>query len=253
LLYISQAFDIQSGFGTGFFVDSIVNQESLNYAAPYVALVSDNALMGPTGGIYGRRYRFAAEAVRGSVRWMNYNVDVRRYDALIFSYLTFATRFAANLSVGPDEREFPKYIGRPDFFRGYDREQFAGADCGVSNSDPSQCSAVQLLGSRVMYANAELRFPLVRRVDLGILPISLPPVDGLFFYDMGVAWSNQQNLWLTRPANYDFATDRYPLRSYGFGVRMNLFNIALIRWDYSIPLDSQNKKGYWFWTLGQSF
>jgi outer membrane protein assembly factor BamA len=104
-----------------------------------------------------------------------------------------------------------------------------------------------------MYANAELRFPLVRRVDLGILPISLPPVDGLFFYDMGVAWSNQQNLWLTRPANYDFATDRYPLRSYGFGVRMNLFNIALIRWDYSIPLDSQNRKGYWFWTLGQSF
>lgn len=253
LLYVSQALDLSTGFGTGFFVDSIINQESLNYAAPYIALVSDNALMGPTGGIYGRRYRFQVEGVRGSVRWMNYSVDVRRYDALIFSYLTFATRFAANISVGQDEREFPKFIGRPDFFRGYDREQFSGADCGVSNSDPTQCSAVQLLGSRVAYANAELRFPLVRRVDLGILPISLPPVDGLFFYDMGVAWSNQQNLWLTRPANYDFATDRYPLRSYGFGIRLNLFNIALIRWDYSIPLDSQNRKGYWFWTLGQSF
>ena len=253
LLYVSQAFDLSSGFGTGFFVDSIINQESLNYVSPYVAFVSDNALMGPTGGIYGRRYRFQLEYTRGTVKWMNYSADIRRYDALIFSYLTFATRFATNLSVGPDEREFPKYIGRPDFFRGYDRETYAGADCGISNSDPSQCSAVQLLGSRVAYANAELRFPLLRRVDLGFLPISLPPVDGLFFYDMGVAWSGGQKLHLSRPDNYDFALERYPLRSYGFGIRLNLFNIALVRWDYSIPLDSQNRKGYWFWTLGQSF
>lgn len=253
LLYVSQAFDLSSGFGSGFFVDSIINLASLNYASPFVALVSDNALMGPTGGIYGRRYRLQAEYTRGTVKWMNYAADVRRYDALIFSYLTLATRFAANISVGPDEREFPKYIGRPDFFRGYDRETFSGADCGVSNADPTQCSATQLLGSRVAYANVELRFPLVRRVDLGFLPISLPPVDGLFFYDMGVAWSRGQTLNLSRPSNYDFTTDRYPLRSYGFGVRLNLFNIALVRWDYSIPLDSQNRKGYWFWTLGQSF
>ncbi len=253
LLYVSQAFDLSSGFGSGFFVDSIVNAESLNYAAPYVALVSDNALIGATGGIYGRRYRLQLEYTRGSVRWMNYSADLRRYDALIFSYLTFATRFSANISAGPDETQFPKYIGRPDFFRGYDRESYSGANCGLSTSDPSQCSAVQLLGSRVMYANAELRFPLVRRFDLGLLPISLPPVDGLFFYDMGVAWSRGQTLHLSRPSNYDFATDRYPLRSYGFGIRLNLFNIALVRWDYSIPLDGLSRKGYWFWTLGQSF
>jgi hypothetical protein len=43
------------------------------------------------------------------------------------------------------------------------------------------------------------------------------------------------------------------LRSYGFGLRLNLFGIALLRWDYSIPLDSSNRTGYWFWTLGPSF
>ena len=166
--------------------------------------------------------------------------------------LTLASRVSFNISAGPDETEFPKFIGRPDFVRGYDRELYSSS-CAGSASDPSQCEATQLLGSRVAYANVELRFPLVRRFVLGVLPLSLPPVDGLFFYDFGMAWSRGQRISATRPENYDFLTQRYPLRSYGFGVRMNLFNIALIRWDYSIPRDGSLKNGYWFWTLGQSF
>ncbi|MBX3175208.1 MAG: PD40 domain-containing protein [Gemmatimonadaceae bacterium] len=252
LMYISAAYDAFSGTGGGYLVDSIVGQGSLNYFSPFVAFVSDNALMGATGGIYGRRYRFQLEQTTGSVRWTTYSADIRRYDAILFNFLTFATRLAAHVSVGPDEDEFPKYIGRPDFIRGYDRETY-GADCEASISDPTQCSAVQLLGSRVAYANAELRFPLLRRVDLGILPISLPPVDGLFFYDFGMAWTAGQKLHLARPSNYDFLSDRYPLRSYGFGIRLNLFGVALVRWDYSIPLDGVRRDGYWFWTLGQSF
>jgi outer membrane protein assembly factor BamA len=171
----------------------------------------------------------------------------------VFNFLTLATRVAANVSVGPDEAAFPKYIGRPDFFRGYDRETYQGGNCGTSTSDPTQCSATQLLGSRVAYANAEVRFPLVRRFDLGLLPISLPPVDGLVFYDFGMAWSREHSLSLTEPDNYDFNQQRYPLRSYGFGIRLNFFGIALVRWDYSVPLDGISKKGYWTWTLGQSF
>jgi hypothetical protein len=253
LMYVSQLYDLSSGASSGWFVDSIVNASSLNYAAPYVAFVSDNALFGATGGIYGRRYRFQLEQTAGNVNWTTYSVDARRYDAVIFSMLTFATRFAANVAVGPDEDAIPKYIGRADFVRGYDRETYESTDCGTSVTDPDACSALQLLGSRVMYANAELRFPLVRRFDLGLVPISLPPLDGLVFYDVGVAWSRGQSLRGSRPSNYDFTQERYPLRSYGFGLRLNLFNIALIRWDYAIPLDGSNRKGYWFWTLGQSF
>lgn len=252
-MHISQAVDLNNGTATGFFIDSIVGLGPLNYAAPYVAYVSDNALFGPNGGIYGRRYRFSAERIAGNVNWMQYGVDYRRYDAILFNFLTLASRIAGSLSVGPDETEFPKYIGRPDFIRGYDREQFGAADCGISGSDPTLCSAAQLLGSRVAFANVELRFPLVRRVDLGLLPIALPPVDGLFFYDFGMAWSAGQSVHLTKPDNYDYVTQRYPLRSYGFGIRLNLFNFALVRWDYAVPRDAAFRKGYWFWTLGQSF
>ena len=253
LMYISQGIDLNAGVSTGYFVDSIVGAGSLNYTSPFVAYVSDNALFGATGGIYGRRYRFQVDRIAGNVSWMNYNIDFRRYDAILFNFLTLATRVSTNISVGPDESEFPKYIGRPDFIRGYDRENYAGAACELSTTDPTACGATQLLGSRVAFANVELRFPLVRRFDLGVLPISLPPVDGLFFYDFGMAWTKGQTVSLTRPENYDFSVQRYPLRSYGFGIRLNLFNIALLRWDYAVPRDGSLKQGYWVWTLGQSF
>jgi hypothetical protein len=44
------------------------------------------------------------------------------------------------------------------------------------------------------------------------------------------------------------------VRSYGAGIRLNLFGFALLRWDYAIALDRPGgKKGYWTWTLGPSF
>ena len=103
-------------------------------------------------------------------------------------------------------------------------------------------------------ANAELRFPLIRRLDLGLLPISLPPLEGLVFYDAGVAWSRNQNVNFRRPpGSYDATVDRYLQTSYGAGLRLNLFGFAIVRWDYAIPLDTPDRKGIWTWSLGPSF
>jgi outer membrane protein assembly factor BamA len=110
-----------------------------------------------------------------------------------------------------------------------------------------------LLGSRVAVANAELRFPLVRHIELGFLPVDLPPLDGLVFYDAGLAWSRGQAVTLRRPAAYDVDAQRYPLRSYGFGLRLNLFNYAIVRWDYAVPVDQQTRRGVWTWSLWPSF
>ncbi len=250
--FISSVTDIVSGYGTGYYVDSIKGLGSYDYASPYVAYVSDNALWGVTGPIYGHRYRLQVGTNVGSLSWMSYMADLRRYDAIIFSYLTLATRLYANINVGNGETLFPQYIGQPGYIRGYDREAYLSSNCGVTGTS-STCSAAQLLGSRVALGSAELRFPVVHRWNLGFLPMSLPPVDGLFFYDAGMAWTGGQSVTLGKPANYDPSTMRYPLRSYGYGVRVNVFNIAILAFDYSIPLDSFNKQGYWWWSIGQSF
>ena len=234
--------------------DSIGRDPTLNYVDGQLAYVSDNTLFGYTGPIYGRRYRFQVSPVFGSFRWVEYLADYRRYDPILFNYLTIATRVYTSISVGRNETAFPKYIARPDFVRGYDRNNSFYLTCPIIGANTSNCSAVQLLGSRVAVANAELRFPLVRRFELGVLPITLPPLDGLFFYDIGAAWSKDQSLYLTRPANYDVAKQRYPLRSYGLGLRLNLFNYAIVRWDYAIPLDQPgSKRGFWTWSLWPSF
>jgi Tol biopolymer transport system component len=252
LMYVSNGINLNIGYQSGFYLDSIVNYPSLNYASPFVAWVQDNALMGNTGGIYGHRYRLQVDQVIGNVNWTNVLADLRRYDAILFNFLTLATRFGANMSIGPDETAFQKFIGNPYFVRGYDRDLYSG-DCSVNASTPEGCGALQLLGSRAAYANVEVRFPLIRRVDFGVLPVRLPPVDGLFFYDFGLAWTDGQSLHLTKPDNFDYNNQRFPLRSYGFGIRLNLFGVALMRWDYAVPRDSNLRKGYWYWTIGQSF
>jgi outer membrane protein assembly factor BamA len=226
---------------------------SRSYMGPFIAYVTYNALFGYTAPISGQRLRLQVEPSIGQLRWTEITADYRRYTPLLFNFLTFAWRTQANVGIGRDEMEFPKYIGRPDFVRGYDREQFTSQFCGGLVNDSSSCGATELLGSRVAFANVELRFPLVRRFDLGLVPISLPPVDGLFFYDAGVAFQAGQDVSLTRPANYNQNNQRYVLRSYGAGIRLNLFGFALVRWDYAIPLDRPSRKGYWMWTLGQSF
>jgi hypothetical protein len=58
---------------------------------------------------------------------------------------------------------------------------------------------------------------------------------------------------MRRPANYDQNTMRYPLRSYGFGIRFNLFGFVVLRWDYAKPLDAANKKAFGTWSFGPSF
>jgi len=106
---------------------------------------------------------------------------------------------------------------------------------------------------QVVGVNAELRFPIIRRFDLGSLPVGLPPIEGALFYDAGLAWSQGQSVSLSKPANYDFNLQRFPMRSYGIGLRMNLFNIAILKWDYAKPLDIPDSKFNWTFSLGPSF
>jgi hypothetical protein len=250
-LYIIRQIDRSRGVATPFYMGPTINEPGLNYIQPNAAYVSDNTLFGYTGPIMGRRYRFMVTPALGSFQWMEYLADYRRYDPIIFNFITIATRFTSRMAVGRDELETPTYIGRPELLRGYNRET-CSATIITGDLDVNSCAAARLIGSRVAIANAEVRFPLVRQFYFAVIPFPLPPVDGLAFYDIGLAWSGENEVEFSRPTSGDLSNVRYPLRSYGFGVRVNLFNFALARWDYSIPLDI-DRKGFWTFSLGPSF
>jgi outer membrane protein assembly factor BamA len=241
------------GYCTGIQFKDTLSRPTINYATPSVAFVSDNTLFGTTGPVIGRRMRFQASQSVGKLTFSDFLVDYRRYDPIIFNTLTFATRFLSSVSVGPDEGFFPKYIGLPDFVRGYDRANFNFIDCtSIIGTGQTSCANAQLAGSRVAVANAELRFPIIRRFDVGS-NFGLPPLDGLIFYDAGLAWSKFQTPHLGRmPANNDPNLNRYPLTSWGAGLRLNLFNLAILRWDYAVPL-ATGRKPNWTFSLGASY
>jgi outer membrane protein assembly factor BamA len=196
--------------------------------------------------------RFQASQNLGRLVFSDFLADYRRYDPIIFNTLTIATRFLTSVSTGRDESFFPKYIGRPDFVRGYDRANFNFYDCTSVIGSTASCNNAQLAGSRVAVANAELRFPIIRRFDVGS-SFGLPPVDGLLFWDAGLAWSAGQKPHLgNAPAGNDPSINRYPLTSYGAGIRVNLFNLAILRWDYAHPLVG-GRKPNWTFSLGASY
>ena len=218
-----------------------------NMVSPYVAYVSDNTLFGYTTPILGHRYRLQLSPTVGNWQWMEYLVDYRRYDPILFNVLTIATRVQGVAKVGRNENEFLEAL-RPEFIRGYDRQLYYRQNC-IGQAE-SQCVGYdELIGSRVVFANAEARFPLLRRVDLGFLPVSLPPIDGHLFYDAGVAWRGGQRVVLSR-RQQDDPNERSILTSWGAGMRVNLFGFAILRLDYAIPLDHPDHHGYWTWMLG---
>jgi Tol biopolymer transport system component len=230
-----------------------IRSHSVSFVQPSVAFVSDNVLWGMTAPISGRRYRLQLQPAIGSYRWVSYLADYRRYDPILFNYLTVATRFTANVSTGRDADSTRQYLGWGDMLRGYDSQTFLSDEksCPVTSVTRAfRCSPLQ--GSSLMYASAELRFPLIRGGSIGgVVPI--PSIEGAVFYDAATAWFSGQNVSLHRRRVDDPSTTRGLLTSHGFGIRINLFNYVILRWDYAIPHDAPSKKGFWQFTLYPPF
>ncbi|HEU4631691.1 MAG TPA: BamA/TamA family outer membrane protein [Gemmatimonadaceae bacterium] len=241
--------DHATGFAlTDYFYQPIRRLPSVNVVAPFGAYVSDNALMGYTSPILGRRYRLQVSPNFGTWNYVEYLADYRRYDPILFNVLTVATRFTGIARIGKDENQLPPNYLRPEFIRGYDDQFYRNRTCSPTRE--AECvSSFELVGSRVAFANAELRFPVIRRFDLGILPISLPPVDGHLFYDAGIAWTDGQHASFSTAQSPE-ANTRTLLTSWGAGFRLNLFGYAILRMDYAIPLATPDHRGRWTWLIG---
>jgi len=239
-----------AGFASQYERGETRNLLSVNNVSPTLAFVTDNTLQGFVGPLSGRRIRMQVAPQFGDWKWIDYLVDARAYYPIIFNYLTLATRFTSSLTIGRDEAVFPKWLGRPDFVRGFNRSN-VGLGCGGIAGGIS-CTDDETVGSRVAFANAELRFPVLRRGFAGGY-FGLPPIDGLVFYDAGLAWSQGQTVSWNTPANANLDTQRSVLSSYGYGFRMNLFGLLILRWDSAIPINRPGSRGFGTWWFGANF
>ena len=230
---------------TGEFLDQRTEElprpDSLNLGEATAALVYDSSIMGATGPIVGRRYRFEYAQMAGSLTYGGVLADFRRYFMPVRPF-TFAVRglhYGRYGADAEDSRLSPLFIGYQGLVRGYDIGSFDAGEC--QSSDFSTCEAFDRLnGSRVAVASAEIRFPLLgvfsKRSFYGAFPVELA-----FFGDAGVAWDSD-----TKPS---FAGgDREWARSVGVALRANVLGFAIAEIDYVRPLD-RSRRG-WLWQFG---
>jgi hypothetical protein len=240
--------------GTGNQSDRQVDRlDNMVFAGPSIALVWDNALYGYMGPIMGSRYRIGLGHYFGDVQVTDITFDYRRYFNLGGQW-TLATRLSSYSRTGPDEREFRLYWGGPYYIRGYDGGSFTLDECAASLRRVDGLNATlcpvrdQLIGSSIAIGSAEFRFPIFNLLDLGFAPLGLPPLGGVLFFDIGAAFNRFEQLAWSRPPGANPWLVRQPLAAWGCGIRMN-FGYAVIRLDYTIPLDRPDKRSMGVWSI----
>ncbi|HEY2804767.1 MAG TPA: hypothetical protein VGI92_02825, partial [Gemmatimonadales bacterium] len=241
--------------------DVITNGSNVFYALPSAALVYDNSLFGYTSSFYGQRYRLEVGQAVGGYRYTQFVGDFRKYVSLGFPW-TIAARITTVGRFGRDEGIFPTFLGTTDRVRGYTYGSYSNGECGLNGTQAACNEFYRLIGSRMAVASAEFRFPLIRGNALGFLPIGLPPIEGVIWTDAGLAWNGGDDVHWTRPAN-PAATDRWPISSYGAGVRINVLGFVIMSVDYAVPRNRpawvdgtgavHKQGGYWIVSLTPPF
>ncbi len=223
--------------------DDLPTGRALNLGLGSAALVFDNSLFGATGPILGQRYRLEVSPTFGSLDFVGALADYRRYFMPVRP-VTLAMRllhYGRYGSGGEDSRLQPLYLGYTGLVRGYKLGSFDASECHPAASDPNGCPVFdQLLGSRMVVGNAELRVPLFGALGIGSGYYGALPIDFFVFGDGGVAWDTSVSPEITggaRPAVF----------SAGTGLRMNLFGFAIAELDLVKPFQRPDKG--WVWEL----
>ena len=222
--------------------------DTLNMTTATAALVHDTSVFGATSPISGQRSRFEVTPAFGSLDFTTAIADYRRY-FMPASFYTIAGRVMHYGRYGNDGEStslYPLYLGYPQFVRGYGTGSIRASEC-VAGAAGGTCEIYdRMLGSRLLVANLELRFPLLRPFGVRNGMYGPVPVEVAFFADGGVAWTKSQ-----RPS---FAGgDREPVSSTGVSFRLNLFGYAVAQTDFAYPLQRPGRGWVWAFNLTPGF
>jgi Tol biopolymer transport system component len=223
---------------------------SLDLGVGSAALVYDNSFFGATSPILGQRYRFEVSPTVGALNYVGILGDFRRYfmPARPFTFATRLLHYGRYAKDGEDPRLQPLFLGQAGLVRGYSFGSFDATECDPPAAEPDSCPVFdQLLGSRLVVANAELRFPLFGALGIGSGYYGVFPIEFAVFGDAGLAWDNGH-----KPSVFGSGT-RDPVFSAGAGLRINLLGFAVAEVDLVRPFDRPGKGWIWQFELQPGF
>lgn len=222
--------------------------DALHLGTATAALVFDSSVFGATSPVAGERARFEMSPTVGSLSFVNALADYRRY-FMPARFYTIAGRVLHAGRYGPDgedARMLPLFLGYPELVRGYGIGSFTTSECTASATGSCQ-EFDRLLGSRMLVANLEFRFPLLRPFrDVSGGMYGPLPIEVGFFADAGVAWNGGE-----RPSF--FGGTRQGVASAGVTFRTNLGGFAIAQIDLAHPFQRQGRGWVWGFSLSPGF
>ncbi|MEE9166271.1 MAG: hypothetical protein V3U24_02240, partial [Candidatus Neomarinimicrobiota bacterium] len=192
--------------------DLYVEKFSAFLVSNSVSYVFDNSIWGPVGPVDGTSMRVTLgrtiDFTHSRAYYTGFLTDFRKYFRISLNTL-YAVRVMAWLNKGEDVYQYR--IGGSWGLRGFRRTEVRGTNFFLMNN--------------------EFRFPFARELVLRFssLDISISPIRGAAFFDVGNAWDELPE------------TLRETLRaSYGFGLRGNLLGAIVLRLDLGWTTESKD-------------
>lgn len=247
--YYYDHFDPYSGYAYGYYGYEKINEDApkgFNFHEINTAIVGDNSVFGLTAPMKGQRYRIGVQKYFGKQNLATFTFDYRKY--IFFKPVSFAFRITHYNRFGPDAQKTyydeggilpPLYLGYDFFIRGYSYSAMFES----SLIDPSSLWYTDLMGSKMIVSNFEIRLPFTGPERLAAIKSGFLFSDINLFVDAGLIWNSGNELSLHRVDND--RNVRYPIISTGISTRINLFGQIIIQPYYAFPLSLKTGgKGY---------
>lgn len=235
--------------------------QKASYLVPAISFIHDNTIFGYTAPIDGSRYRFdfISNPFIDSDRFgfFSFLGDSRNYWRFWYDY-SVAIRFSGGYSGGKNPQRF--FIGGME---NWINHKFATGEIPLESPQDFAFLTAALplrgynyaekIGTRYMLTNFEFRFPLIRYLLSGALPILFRNILGTAFVDMGTAWNKDKQLKLFQKNEFGSIVTKDLLVGTGFGARL-YFLYFLLRFDmaWAYNADSFSKPIFYF-SLGADF
>jgi hypothetical protein len=220
---------------------------SLNLASSSAALVFDSAVFGATSPVAGERWRFEVTPTVGTITFTGALADYRRYvmPARFYTVAGRVLHYGRYGSGREDARLVPLFMGYPQLIRGYGIGSFSAEEC--TPTPTGACPEFdRLVGSRMLVANLELRFPLLRPFGVSGRMYGPLPTEVAVFADGGSAWNRDE-----RPTF--LGGDRSAVSSAGLSLRVNLFGFAVAQIDLAHPFQRPTRNWVWAFSFTPGF
>ncbi len=224
------------------------------YTVPAISFVHDNTLWGYYSPIQGVRYNINLMGNLGildksktfySVLW-----DFRKYFRFWFDN-SFVIRFSGGYSGGANPQRF--MLGGTE---GWLNRKWAtttiplrtpGDFAFLSPAMPLRgYNYAEQVGTKYSLLNMELRFPFIRYLVTGGIPLLMRNVLGAAFVDLGAAWDNNKDLTLYRRNVEGKKVLNDPLLGTGFGLRTYFIFMWRLDVAWKYDLQTWSKPRYYF-------